>query len=144
MFKKLKALFDSLTKLASCHSWMCPDCYGEVTDCTAFTHVCWEKRSKKFMTYIKCDCCSRTTPMYADLKDAINQWEDQWEIVKGKKSEIIQESKPKLIGPCKICKHYKEGDTTCKKNKPHSSLGCYKDFEVSEGTVPFFAKNQNK
>ena len=87
MFKKLKAFFKSLINLASYHSWMCPDCYGEVVGCTAFIHVCWDKRSKKFMKYIKCDSCSRTTPMYVNLKDAIDQWEDQWEIVQSKKKE---------------------------------------------------------
>ena len=142
MFKKLKSLFKSLIEVASYHSWMCPDCYNETVDCTAFTHVRWESRSKCFMKYIKCDSCSRTTPVYANLKDAIDQWEDQWDIVQSKKSETT-ESEAKLIGPCKICKHYKEGDTTCKKNKPPASMGCYKDFEVSEDT-PFFAKNRTK
>ena len=83
MFKKLKAFFKSLIELASYHS-LCPDCYGEVVGCTAFAHTCWDE---KHMKYIKCDSCLRTTPMYVNLKDAINQWEDQWDIVQSKKKE---------------------------------------------------------
>ena len=33
---------------------------------------------------------------------------------------------------CSNCKHYKVGDTTCKKNKPHSNRGCFKDWELAE------------
>lgn len=88
MFKKLKASLNSLIELAAYHSWVCPDCYDEVVECTAFTHVRWEKRSKSFMKYIKCENCSRTTPMYVNLKDAVDQWNDQWKIVQNKKKEI--------------------------------------------------------
>lgn len=30
---------------------------------------------------------------------------------------------------CWNCKHYKVGDTTCLKGKPHNSGGCFKDWE---------------
>ena len=33
---------------------------------------------------------------------------------------------------CSICKHYKKGDTTCLKDKPHNSGGCFKDWELAE------------
>lgn len=33
---------------------------------------------------------------------------------------------------CFNCKHYKVGETTCLKGKPHNSGGCVKDWELAE------------
>lgn len=84
---KLKKSFKSLMKIVIYNSWMCPDCYDEVVECTAFTRLHWDKRSKSFKKYIKCENCSRTTPMYDRLEDAVEQWNDQWKIVQSKKNE---------------------------------------------------------
>lgn len=84
---KLKKSFKSFMKVVIYNSWMCPDCLDEYGCCTAFTRVRWDKRSKSFKKYIKCENCSRTTPMYDNLEDAVDQWNDQWEIVQSKKTK---------------------------------------------------------
>lgn len=77
----------------------------------------------------KCFCGLYEVELLKMLKKAFKEASNSETICEPTQSK----SEPKIVGPCKICKHYKKGDTTCKKNKPHASIGCYKDFEIQEG-----------
>lgn len=60
------------------YGFECPDCCSVFQRVTARSSYMYDEQYKKYKFYIHCKNCGRTTPALPTLKDAIDQWEDQW------------------------------------------------------------------
>lgn len=56
----------------------CPMCSRMFHIATAKMYSYHDKRLKKWMFYVKCDECGRTSPAYEKKTIAIENWGDQW------------------------------------------------------------------
>lgn len=67
---------------------------------------------------------------YQKVKEENESLQQKWLESEYEKSKLVSQNEK--LKSCYNCKHYKVGDTTCKKNKPHNNRGCFKDWELAE------------
>lgn len=81
MLHRIKSLIRNIFVFDNLFGFYCPNCEKIHHNTTAWFHRMWDEKQRCYKKYIKCDTCFRTTPAYKNKVEAVNQWEDQWEIV---------------------------------------------------------------
>ena len=75
---RIKGFFKNPVILDNAYGYCCPNCSKIYDIPTAFVHRTFDETCHCYKKYIKCNDCGRTTPAYSNIKDVMENWDNQF------------------------------------------------------------------